>query len=85
MNNEIVFPLRKLCNTLIIKVRIVLFAMTIQLVIFDWSGPISDDRRPVYEADMAILRKYRKPAAPFEEWVGSQAPFQRIRIFFYEN
>lgn len=50
--------------------------MPIDLLIFDWSGTISDDRHPVYEADMAILRKYGKPTASFEEWIGFQAPFR---------
>ncbi len=28
-----------------------------KLFIFDWSGVISDDRRPVYEANMKIFRE----------------------------
>ena len=43
--------------------------MKIELVIFDWSGVISDDRRPVYEANMRVLRDYKKPTMSFEEWL----------------
>src|SRR4030042_669957 len=43
--------------------------MNIKLLIFDWSGVISDDRRPVYEANMKILRDYNKPTISFEEWL----------------
>ena len=43
--------------------------MRIELLIFDWSGVISDDRRPVYEANMKILKQYGKPPMPFEEWL----------------
>lgn len=39
------------------------------LVITDWSGVISDDRRIVYEANMRLLTKYGKPRRPFEEWL----------------
>jgi len=35
----------------------------------DWSGVISDDRRPVYEANMRLLELYRRPRVPFEEWL----------------
>jgi len=43
--------------------------MNIKLLIFDWSGVISDDRRPVYEANMKILKYYNKPIISFEEWL----------------
>jgi len=43
--------------------------MSIKLIIFDWSGVISDDRRPVYEVNMKILRDYNKPTMSFEEWL----------------
>jgi len=43
--------------------------MKIKLLIFDWSGVISDDRRPVYEANMRILRDHNKPTMAFEEWL----------------
>ena len=41
----------------------------IQAVIFDWSGVISDDRRPVYEADGIVLRKYNITDVDFETWL----------------
>ena len=41
----------------------------IELVIFDWSGVISDDRPPVYEANMRLLEKYGKPRMTFDEWL----------------
>ncbi len=43
--------------------------MNIGLLVFDWSGVISDDRRPVYKANMRILREYGKPVLSFEEWL----------------
>lgn len=43
--------------------------MKIDLVIFDWSGVISDDRRPVYAANVQVLRDYKKPRMSFEEWL----------------
>lgn len=43
--------------------------MKIELAIFDWSGVISDDRRPVYKASMRVLRDYKKQIMSFEEWL----------------
>ena len=43
--------------------------MEIELLAFDWSGVVSDDRRPVYEANMKILKQYGKPIMTFEEWL----------------
>ncbi len=43
--------------------------MKIDIVIFDWSGVISDDRKPVYEANMALLKHFKKPVMSFEEWL----------------
>lgn len=43
--------------------------MKINAFIFDWSGVISDDRAPVYEANMQMLRDYNKPDMTFEEWL----------------
>ncbi len=43
--------------------------MKIDLFVFDWSGVISDDRAPVYEANMQILIDYGKPTMTFEEWL----------------
>jgi len=39
-----------------------------QTVIFDWSGVISDDRKPVYEANMKLLAEHGKPTMSFDEW-----------------
>lgn len=41
----------------------------VRLVIFDWSGVISDDRRPVYEANMRMLEARGKKRMGFEEWL----------------
>lgn len=43
--------------------------MPIKLFIFDWSGTLSDDRRPVYEANMKVLATHGKPTMTFEEWL----------------
>jgi len=43
--------------------------MQVALVVLDWSGTISDDRMPVYEANMAVLKKFGKPVLTFEEWL----------------
>lgn len=45
----------------------------IELVIFDWSGVISDDRKLVYETDMVILRNCKKPELDFEQWLSHSA------------
>ena len=43
--------------------------MRINLFIFDWSGVVSDDRWPVYEANMRVLEDYGKPRMSFWEWL----------------
>ncbi len=43
--------------------------MKIDTIIFDWSGVISDDRKPVYEANMSLLKHFGKPTVNFEEWL----------------
>ena len=45
----------------------------IELVVFDWSGVISDDRKLVHQTDMLILRNYKKPEISFEQWVTNLA------------
>lgn len=40
-----------------------------KIVIFDWSGVISDDRPSVYEANMMLLKKYGKKRITFKEWL----------------
>lgn len=41
----------------------------IALMITDWSGVVSDDRRPVYEANMFILESFGRPRMTFEDWL----------------
>ncbi len=41
----------------------------IRLVAIDWSGVISDDRRSVYEANMAVLTRHGKETMSFDEWL----------------
>lgn len=43
--------------------------MNVKLVVFDWSGVISDDRKPVYAAGMKMLKHFNKPIMSFEEWL----------------
>jgi phosphoglycolate phosphatase len=46
----------------------------LKLAIFDHSGVLSDDRRPVYEANMILLDKYNIDRITFQEWLdGSKA------------
>lgn len=35
----------------------------------DYSGVISDDRKPVYEADMTLLERYGKSRMTFDDWL----------------
>lgn len=41
----------------------------IKIIIADWSGVFSDDRLPVYEANMRVLEAHGKPRFTFEEWL----------------
>ncbi|MEI6511214.1 MAG: HAD family hydrolase [Candidatus Uhrbacteria bacterium] len=43
----------------------------IRLFLFDWSGTISDDRRPVFEANRRMRAGYGIPSVSFDEWLGS--------------
>ncbi|MFH0832987.1 MAG: HAD family hydrolase [Candidatus Aenigmatarchaeota archaeon] len=43
--------------------------MEIELFIFDWSGTISDDRKPVYETNIRLMKHFNKPVLSFEEWL----------------
>ncbi len=43
--------------------------MNIQLVVFDWSGTVIDDRRLVYETIAKELKTYKKQIEPFDEWL----------------
>jgi phosphoglycolate phosphatase len=40
-----------------------------KLIIFDWSGTISDDRLPIYEANMMLLEQYGKKRIGFDNWM----------------
>ena len=39
----------------------------IELYIFDWSGVISDDRKPVYETTARVLKQFGKPVPLFDD------------------
>ena len=40
----------------------------IDIFVFDWSGVISNDKRPVYESNMRLLKDFEKPVMSFEEF-----------------
>ncbi len=40
----------------------------IRVVILDWSGVVSDDRKPVYASNLLLLDHFGKPRISFEEW-----------------
>src|ERR1700721_1643797 len=40
-----------------------------QLIISDWSGVMSDDRKPVYEANMRVIEHHGLKRFSFEEWL----------------
>jgi phosphoglycolate phosphatase len=42
-----------------------------KLGVFDHSGVLSDDRLPVYEANMVLLEEYGRPRMTFEEWLAA--------------
>lgn len=39
------------------------------VIIFDWSGTISDDRIPVYQANMLILKYFGREEVDFTRWL----------------
>jgi len=41
----------------------------IKTIISDWSGVFSDDRKPVYEANMRVIEKHGKIRVSFDEWL----------------
>lgn len=53
----------------------------ITAILFDWSGTISDDRRPVYEANKKMCEYWNVPCEPFEEWMrcASMTPIDGFR------
>ena len=44
-----------------------------RLALFDWSGTLSDDRMPVYNANMKILAEHEIPAISFSEFLSLQS------------
>ncbi|HLE07246.1 MAG TPA: HAD family hydrolase [archaeon] len=45
--------------------------MQIEVFSTDWSGTFSDDRQPVYKANMKLLEHYGKPTMSFEAWLAA--------------
>ena len=45
--------------------------MDIKLVVFDWSGTVSDDIRPVYETYTRMAEKFKLKVLSFDEWKGA--------------
>lgn len=41
---------------------------TATLLLFDWSGTISDDRQLVYETNQRLLEAYGQPRLSLDEW-----------------
>lgn len=48
--------------------------LNIKVVIFDWSGTISDDILPCYNAGMRVRREFGLPNMNLEEWKRNLAP-----------
>ena len=44
-------------------------ALEVDLIAFDWSGTISDDRIPVYRANVSLHKEFGIPIPDFEEWL----------------
>ena len=42
--------------------------MDIKLVVFDWSGTVSDDTKPVYETYTRLAKKFNLKVISFGEW-----------------
>jgi len=45
----------------------------LQILVTDHSGIISDDRRPVWQANIRMLKMRNRPSLTFEEWQGVSA------------
>lgn len=43
----------------------------ISTLLIDWSGVLSDDRRPVYEANMRVIEARGKKRLSFDEWLAA--------------
>lgn len=54
-------------------------AQPFNLFIFDWSGTISDDRRPVYEANQRMSAHWGIPPISYETWL----PKTAMTVFDY--
>lgn len=59
-----------------LKVTVLILKMTLEdrtipidTHAYDWSGTLSDDRRPVYAANMKLLKFHGKPTMVFDEWL----------------
>lgn len=54
-----------------------------KIVVFDWSGTLSDDRKPVYEANKVLFQSYGKEIQPYHEWedsrCGNAAEYAKMR------
>ncbi|MBI2546926.1 MAG: HAD family hydrolase [Candidatus Aenigmarchaeota archaeon] len=55
--------------------------MDIRLVVFDWSGTIIDDSRPVYETMSKIFDVFKKPMMPFDQWKSFMSNIDSANIF----
>lgn len=42
---------------------------TTKLILFDWSGTLSDDRKPVYLANRKLLEYFGRPDITYEYWL----------------
>lgn len=51
------------------KLEILSYIRNAPLLITDWSGVMSDDRQPVYQANVQMLEMYGLPAITFQEWL----------------
>ncbi|MCJ7804312.1 hypothetical protein MUP35_01060, partial [Patescibacteria group bacterium] len=43
--------------------------MKIKNYIFDWSGTLSDDRKPVFEANSRMFSEFGLPRLTFKNWL----------------
>lgn len=45
--------------------------MDVKLVVFDWSGTISDDRKMIYESVLRLFKELNRDAVTFDEWLST--------------
>lgn len=55
-----------------------------QILLFDWSGTVSDDRAPVYEANQRLLETYGHSRLSLDEWRDGRDGWN-AGIFLAEN